>query len=108
MIDLATKENPTGTYRLLIGITPLTNDPWMSERTTYRNCVIVHSSAVPSTRILLSPDPGNLAHADLIEYRGEVLNGGITRQVLQRHPAVTPTKTTPRRSTADTDPRGST
>ena len=108
MIDLATGDDPTGTYSILIGTDPLTSDPWISERTTYRNCVIVRSGAVRSTRILLSPAPGNIAHADLIEYRGEILNGGITRQVLQRHPTDPATEAAPHRSDASSDPQETT
>ena len=84
MIDIASKDDPTGTYSILIGTAPFTSEPWISERTTYRDCVIVRSGALRSTRIHLSPAPGNIEHADLVEYRGEVLNGGITRKVLQR------------------------
>lgn len=89
MIDQANETDSHGSYSILIGVAPSTEQDWVVGRNMYRGCRVVHTRLVPNYVVVLAPSPDNLRNSDLVEYHGRILNGDLTRHTIRRRPPET-------------------
>lgn len=87
MIDQASEDNLLAGYVVLIGHAPLTSLAhddlaWLRGHKTYRQLFVAHSSSIPSATVLLSPAADNYQLGEVVEYRGLIDTGKITRQTI--------------------------
>jgi hypothetical protein len=87
MIDKAHQQNALAGYVIVIGHAPLTSRAhddlaWLQGHKTYRRLAVAHSSSIPWEAILLSPAADNYQVGEVIEYRGLIDSGKITRQTI--------------------------
>lgn len=84
MIDQATEESVLAGYVIIIGHTPLTSRAhddlaWLRGHKTYRQLLVAYSGSIPSATVLLSPAADNYQLGEVVEYRGLIDSGKITR-----------------------------
>ena len=84
MIDQAHEVDPAGTYSILIGNAPATKLEWVRGKKVYRWCQVAQTRLVPNYAVVLAPSPDNLRNGDLIEFRGHILDGHVTRHTIRR------------------------
>lgn len=84
MIDQAASRDPDGKYNILVGADPTTELDWVHGKTVYRWCPVIQSRLVPNSVVILAPAPSNLRSHDLVEYRGGIRNGDVTRHTIVR------------------------
>lgn len=87
MIDQAHDDNGLAGYIIVIGHAPLTSRAhddlaWLQGHKTYRRLPVAHSSAIPWEAVLLSPAADNYQVGEVIEYRGLIDSGKITRKTI--------------------------
>ena len=84
MIDQANGSDPEGSYNILIGAAPATEEDWPTGKKVYRWCPVIQTRLVPNYTVILAPSPDNLRHHDLVEYHGGIPNGDVTQHTLRR------------------------
>ncbi|CAN5303485.1 hypothetical protein [Frigoribacterium sp. UYMn621] len=83
MIDQALELDPAGSYSILIGKSPATEQDWPTGKKVYRWCPVVQTRLVPNYSVVLAPSPDNLRTSNLIEFHGRILNGDVTRYTIR-------------------------
>lgn len=87
MIDQANASDPEGSYNILIGAVPATEEDWPIGKKVYRWCPVIQSRLVPNYSVILAPCPDNLRNHDLVEYHGGIRNGDVTQHTIRRRTA---------------------
>ena len=87
MIDQANGSDPEGSYNILIGAAPATEEDWPTGKKVYRWCPVIQTRLVPNYTVILAPSPDNLRHHDLVEYHGGIRNGDVTQHTIRRRTA---------------------
>jgi hypothetical protein len=85
--DRAHDDNGLSSYIIVIGHAPLTSRArddlaWLQGHKTYRQLPVAHSSAIPWEAVLLSSAADNYQVGEVIEYRGLIDSGMITRKTI--------------------------
>lgn len=86
LIDQAHHNDPNGSYNILIGIAPSTEESWAAGKKNYRWCPVIQTRLVPNHTVVLAPSPANFRHHDLVEYHGGIRNGDVTQHTMRRRP----------------------
>jgi len=66
MITQVTENDPTDTYSILLGVTPLTDTQWAHGRKEYGGFPISHTRLVPNYLVVLAPSPENNRTGNLL------------------------------------------
>lgn len=76
LLDLASEEEPAGSYCLVLGLSPTGAATWAIGKQVYRSYPVVQSRLVPNSMVVLAPAPTN---DPLIEFQGWVPTGETHR-----------------------------